>query len=101
MDAETLKRWRGLHLRVACGETLLSDEEQFYRAGLRELEQGGPIGTASAARLQQLRQAVTALEAERAELMERGRQLDARIVTLEAALRERSREPARRIRPGP
>jgi hypothetical protein len=92
MDAEALKRWRGLHFRVACGETLSTDEEQFYRAGLSELEQGDPIGTSSAARLQQLRQAVATLEAERAELIERGRQLDLRIGTLEEALRERSRE---------
>ena len=92
MDAEALKRWRGLHLRVACGETLSSEEEQSYRAGLRELEQGDPIGTASAARLQQLRQTVATLESERAELIERGRQLDLRIGTLEKALRERSKE---------
>ncbi len=83
MDAEALKRWRGLHLRIACGETLSSAEEQSYRAGLRELKQGDPMGTASAARLQQLRQDVATLESERAELFERGRQLDLRIGTLE------------------
>ena len=92
MDADALKRWRGLHLRVACGETLSSEEEQSYRAGLRELEQGDPMGAASAARLQQLRQAIVALESDRAELIERGRQLDLRIGTLEAALRERAKE---------
>jgi hypothetical protein len=92
MDVEALKRWRGLHLRVACGETLSSEEEQSYRVGLRELEQEDPIGIASAARLQQLRQAVAALESDRAKLIERGRQLDLRIDTLEKALRERSKE---------
>jgi hypothetical protein len=72
MDAETLNRWRGLHFRVACGETLTPDEEQFYRAALRELEQGDPIGAASVARLQELRKAVAALEEA---LRERSREL--------------------------
>ena len=92
MDAETLKRWRSLHLRVACGDTLSTDDEQFYRSGLREREQGDPIGAASVARLRELRQSVAVLEAERVDLSERGRQVDARIAALEESLRERCRE---------
>ncbi len=92
MDQETRKRWRGLHLRVACGETLSGDEEAFYQAGLKELEQGEPIGAASMVRLKELRQTIAALEAERAELLARGRQVDSRIAVLEAALKQRAKE---------
>lgn len=92
MDSTSVKRWRELHLRVASGDRLSTEEEREYRAGLRELEQGDPIGGATLAKLQQLRQNAAALEAERAELLEKTRQLDARIATLEAALRQRTGE---------
>jgi hypothetical protein len=49
------------------------------------------MSAATAARLQELRQAIASLEAERAELIERVRQVDARIDALEKTIRRRDR----------
>ena len=38
MDEVTYKRWWALHYRLACGETLSTDEQRFYELGEEELD---------------------------------------------------------------
>ena len=77
MDQSDLQRWQRLHLRVVCGETLLSEDQAFYQAGIRELEQSERIGAVSIDRIREMRQKIRKLDAERLRLEDEVRRLEA------------------------
>ncbi|MDP6505759.1 MAG: hypothetical protein QF886_19210 [Planctomycetota bacterium] len=91
MDEFTYKRWWPLHLRVARGESLSSEEREMYEAGLEELEQEETL-KADFSELKEARAKVAQLKAEQTDLQARREQLDAEIEALEAALDEPSRQ---------
>ena len=84
MDQATYQQWWQLHLRVARGDHLSSDERSFYDAGLSEIEQEAPPLDAAAERSQD---ALAAREAEKEILMRSRRELDAEIADLESRYR--------------
>ena len=91
MDEATYHIWWALHLRAARGEGLNLEEQVAYEAGLRQMHQE-EIYDQDVATLRQARAAVAALETEQAQWRTRREQLEAEIVTLEAALNERTRQ---------
>jgi hypothetical protein len=91
MDEDTLKRWQRLHLRTASGDTLSAEEQTFYEAGRRELDQSEDIGAGTIARIAQMKQKLTLMEAERTALTEERLRLEKEIARLEAALDDRTR----------
>lgn len=91
MDAITYQTWWALHLRVARGEGLSAEAQVSYEAGLQQLHQE-EAWDHDIVTLRQARATVAALEAEQAQWRTRREQLDAEIVTLEAALSERTRQ---------
>ncbi len=91
MDAATYQRWWPLHIRAAKGQPLAAEEQSFYEEGLRELEVGERIGGTDLTELRELRARVGAMQAERAELLGRIRNLEQEITVHEAAVDERIR----------
>lgn len=91
MDEATYQRWWPLHIRVAKDEVLAAEEQPFYEAGLRELDEDEKIGQASRTELREVRARVVALQSERANLLKRTRELEQEMTALEAALDERIR----------
>jgi cell division protein FtsB len=91
MDETTYYSWWALHLRVARGESLNSQEQATYDVGLRQMHQEERYNQ-DITTLRQARATVAALEAEQARWCAPREQLEAEIVTLEAALSERTRQ---------
>lgn len=85
MDEATYRVWWPLHLRVARGERLNAKEEAAYTAGLSQLHDGEALPQ-EAEHLRQTQEAVRLMDAKRAELEERRKQLDAQIEALERML---------------
>src|SRR5713226_3410168 len=79
MDEATLKQWQRLHHRVAHGETLSGEEQAFYEAGHRELDQSENIGAATIARIAAMKKTLGERRTELAAL-------SAELLNLEAAL---------------
>jgi molecular chaperone GrpE (heat shock protein) len=90
VDQKTYERWWPLHLRVARGESLNADEQSSYDAGCCQLEQEEQLLETTEAR--ESREHLAALEAERADLERRRRQLDAEIANLESRLSDQTRQ---------
>ena len=91
MDEIMYHAWWALHLHAARGESLNPEKQVAYEAGLRQMHQEEMYDQAVAT-LRQARAAVAALETEQAQWRTRREQLEAEIVTLEAALSERTRQ---------
>ncbi len=82
MDEATYQQWWGLHRRVAQGETLKPQEQEFYQAGVEWLDDEARF----ADQVDALREAQAVLRANRAEferLKARRAQLEAEIAILE------------------
>ena len=77
MDQTALQHWQRLHLRVVCGETLSSEEQALYQAGLQELEQSERIGTFTVDRIREMLQKIRKLDTERLRLEDEVRRLEA------------------------
>jgi len=92
MDSTALQQWQRLHLRVVCGETLSREEQDLYRAGLRELEQSEDLGTNTIARIKEMRQKIRVFDTQLAALTAERECLDEEIRRLEAALDEHTRQ---------
>jgi len=80
MDREAFQNWWGLHLRVAKGLPLSSDETTVYEAGRRQLETDEILNEVQSARSD--REQLQALETERSTLERRRKLLDHEIETL-------------------
>ena len=91
MDESAYQRWQQLHLRFARGESLTAEERAVYESALREFHQDEQLAN-DIDSVRQAREAVLALNAEHATLQTQREQLQAEIVTLEAALSERTRQ---------
>ncbi len=91
MDDATYRMWWQLHIRVARGETLASEERRSYEAGLRQQQESerldGGIGE-----LRRVRAAVHAAETERDRMRQLQAELDREIAALESALGEHTRQ---------
>jgi len=88
MVETTYKTWWILHLRMARGENLNTEEQAAYEAGLRQLNQE-EILNVDVATLRKGRAEVAALEAQNAQLQTRRNTLEAEIAALETALGKR------------
>jgi len=67
VDDTTYKRWWPLHLRIACGESLNSQEQADYESGLKQLHESENLdGDLDA--LRQVRATIRRLDEERLEL---------------------------------
>jgi SMC interacting uncharacterized protein involved in chromosome segregation len=84
--------WSVLHLRAARGETLSSEENAAYQAGLQRLHESESFSGEDLALMRQARAEIAALEAEQQELRAQHDALRAQIARLEAALDERARQ---------
>ena len=91
MNAAQYEAWWQLHLRAARGERLSLKERAAYEAGARQLDQE-EVMSGDLARLQQVRAAVAAAEAECAALRHRRDELDSEMASLEAKLSNRARQ---------
>ena len=90
MVETTYKTWWILHLRMARGKNLNTEEQAAYEAGLRQLHQE-EILNVDVATLRQARADVAILEAENAQLQARRNKLEMEIAALEAALNKQTR----------
>ena len=91
MDETAYRQWWPLHLRVARGERLSSEEQGAYETGLKQLHQEESLnGNMEAVR--QARAAVQALEVQQSQLARERATLDAEIALLEAALSEPAKQ---------
>jgi hypothetical protein len=91
MDPDAYQRWWTLHLRVARNENLTAEEKACYEAGLKQLQQE-EVGGNGAARIRELRAAVSALQADYNQLHAKSEKLETEITALEASLDERGRQ---------
>jgi hypothetical protein len=89
VDQATFQRWWELHLRVARGESLTSEERATYNAGLQELEKDEKLQEVRSTR--EVREQLRALEAERMNLEARRRVLESKIADLERRLHAETR----------
>src|SRR5947208_2990979 len=85
MDQATYSRWWKLHLQTARGETLSAQDEAFYKAGRKALEDQELLKD-GLAEIQAAHARVTSLAAEHNNLEAKRKSLDAEIAVLEAAL---------------
>ncbi|MCI0681249.1 MAG: hypothetical protein L0Y71_04025 [Gemmataceae bacterium] len=90
MDETQRQRWWGLHLRVARGELLASEEQAYYETIMRQLDGNEPLEPLRSAL--DTRTKLRQLEAERIRLEEQRSRLDVEIVDLESQLGQRARE---------
>jgi hypothetical protein len=91
MDDATRQRWWDLHLRVARGENLNSEEQVFYEAGLQDLHREEVLHT-DLSGLREARLNLAALESTHAQLQAQREKLDAEITALEGLLSERTKQ---------
>ena len=91
MDRTTYERWWSLHERLTRGVSLNAEEQTYYEAGVRQLQQEEHVNM-DAQTLIHSRATVAALENELKQLRMRRETLDAEITTLDAALNVRTRE---------
>ncbi len=84
MNKATYQNWWQLHLRLARGETLSSDESAAYKVGLADLEREEQLTATVDAR--ELRQLLTKLQKEHSVLENQRQELDAVIAALESRL---------------
>lgn len=89
MDQQSYQQWWQLHLRVARGESLTSNEQASYDARRSELEREERLRDTTEAR--ESREQLTTLEAEHLELEAQRQQLDKEIAELESRLTEQTR----------
>jgi hypothetical protein len=91
MDDITYRSWWNLHLRVARGETLTSNQQKEYEIGLSEMH-ALEDKTGDISRLREKRSEVLGLEAEHESLQQRSSSLEAEIAALELAMNANTRE---------
>ncbi|NOX60819.1 MAG: hypothetical protein GXP42_02555 [Chloroflexi bacterium] len=87
MDQTAYRQWWQLHLRVARGEKLDSQEQQAYESGLEMLdrEEQEALAPADLALLRQLRSQIDRMQTMHAQLLMKSAQLDEQIAALERA----------------
>jgi len=90
MDNATYQNWWQLHLRLARGETLSSDESAAYQVGLADLDRDEQLTATVDAR--ELRQSLTKLQKEYSVLEDQRHELDAVIAALESRLSDNVRQ---------
>jgi len=94
MEKSEYEAWWQLHLRVAQGEILGSEEQIRYQQGLLELESAEEaVDHELVAQLQQLRTRLDELNRENTVLHEKSDRLDHEIAELEAAYQMLTGQP--------
>jgi AAA15 family ATPase/GTPase len=90
MNEQTYNQWWKLHLRASRGETLNSQEQKQYNAGLETLdtEERVQFQTTGLNAIRQLRASIEKLQDFHTELMQKSNRLDEQIVTLEKAYQQ-------------
>ena len=91
MDEQAFRTWWPLHLRVAKGEELSTEEQEVYAQGKDSLRAEEML-EGSLLRLRQTREEIKILEAERERLQEHRQRLRERVAVLETALSEREKQ---------
>ncbi len=84
MDQATFQRWWEIHLRVAKGDSLNSEEQAVYDAVRQELERNESLQEVRSTR--EVLENLKALEAERSKLESRRQELESEIAALEKRL---------------
>ena len=91
MNRDAYEAWWPLHLRVALGEMLTSEEQRTYEHGLHQLHEEEVL-TPDLRAIKKVRKEIKALEVEHGRLQTKKESLDAEIAVLEAALDDRTRQ---------
>lgn len=89
MSESAFQAWWELHVRVALGESLTSDDRAIYQAGRQDLESGEESQLLLGAK--QARDELAVLESERSKLERRHQELDAEIQLLESRMGQQTR----------
>jgi len=89
MGESAFQAWWELHVRVARGESLTSDDHAIYQAGQQDLESGEECQLLLGAK--QARDELAVLESERSKLERRHQELDAEIQLLESRMGQQTR----------
>lgn len=91
MDTKTYAVWWRLHVRVAKGEILNSADQVFYIEGKNQLH-SEETSNSRIAELRQIREEISAMEAERERLYEQCQQLRSHVLLLESVLSENTKQ---------
>lgn len=86
MDNAAYRDWWQLHLRLARGETLSSDETATYKVGLADIERDEQL--TATFEVKELRHSLTKLQDEPSVLEDQRHELDTVIAALESRLSE-------------